>query len=1264
MIAAFGHVMFAQAGITQQAYLKASNPDVADNFGYAVSISGDIAVVGAPYEWGGSAGVNGNQAQRTKPGAGAAYIFVRHGSTWVQEAYLKASNPKKDDNFGAAVAVSGTTVIVGAPGENSDSTGINGNQNNVGAVNSGAVYIFVKQGGEWMQQAFVKASNTMEFAAFGRVLALEGETAVVCGGGAAYVFARSGGEWTQQAYLRSSNFETQDGFGGSVALSQNTLIVGANQEQSGAKGVNGNQNDNSTDGAGAAYVFVRTGTSWSQQAYLKASNTSLLDYFGDKVAISGDIAVVGAYREDSNATGVNGNQASNSIPDSGAAYVFSRSGSVWTQQGYLKSSNPGPSDYFGSSVAVSNECIVVGAWGESSNARGINGSQGNNDANDAGAAYYFTRSNGTWVQRSYLKASNTLVTDSYGDYFGRAIALSGSTVLIGAFREDGGSSGVGGDQFDRSLSSSGAVYVFTGAGADAPDISVQSPAGVELTSGQSSIDFGTTATMAGVVRSFTVKNVGEATLAGIGLTIDGDNAADFIVTKPPAATSLPVNATTAFEVTCSPTAIGVRNAILHVTSNDPDESPFDVALTGSGAPGTAFQEALKFVDEGGAFQIALVRTGDTSGAASVVVNSIPGTAGTEDFTPLANVVVNFGEGESTAAVPIITVKPDNVAESNEHFALKLSNPQGGIALGNPATMTVRIIDSIDATKPGVSISSPAANSSFNEGASVHLTGSAMDNKGVRKVQFSLNNAAFTDAELILNAAGTGAAYTMALAPLLRGPNTVSVKCIDTRGNESATVTRAFKFIVKRPLTVNKTGSGTLPKPFPGVDETKQVGFAYTLKATPGAGQVFNGWGVENPTGTQITAAMREQPILTFIHQEDLVLTANFISNPFTSPIIGKFDGLAQPSAGVPVGGTRSSNETVGGFTASITNTGSFTGTLRQDGLSLGMKGVFDNAGVARFGAGLARSVQLPRPGKPPLEVALMLDMTGTTSVITGTAVVRARSGAVIAQSDITADRTPYSSAMKAPAAIAGTTLKAFTLVFKHQAPPPGWTAADLPGGDGFATGTIKSDGTVTFSGKLADASAISVSTTLSKAHTWPWFSQLYAKGGSFTAQVAVDTTAPNSDLTASGAHWFRPWQNVQWYPWGWMEGIRVEVLGAAYIPPALSGLTPADPLLGNATLQWSNGLLASSVVKGVNVDPTTSMITPAPKNENSFTVGLIPATGALSGMFTHTDGTKPAWQGVLVQKGASKGGYGFFMTVVPKVMNGTGESGNVKLQMK
>jgi hypothetical protein len=401
---------------TQQAYLKASNTEQNDFFGHSVALSGDTLAVGATGEDSNAPGVNGSDIDNSLTSAGAVYVFVRTGTTWAQQAYVKASNPGANDFFGGSVALSGDTLAVGALGESSDATGIDGIQASDAATNAGAVYAFVRTGTTWAQQAYIKASNTGEF----------------------------------------------DEFGNSVVLSGDTLAIGAPGESSSATGINpaAGQADNSAPAAGAAYVFVRAGTTWTQEAYLKASNTGAFDRFGFSVALAGDTLAVGAIGEASSATGINpaAGQADNSVTNAGAAYVFVRNGATWTQQAYVKASNTGTTDELGSAVALSGDTLAVAAHTEASRATGINGNQADNTAASAGAVYMFVRTGAIWAQHAYVKASNT---ESF-DVFGAAVALSSDTLAIGAPGESSGATGVNptNGQGDNAASRSGAIYLF------------------------------------------------------------------------------------------------------------------------------------------------------------------------------------------------------------------------------------------------------------------------------------------------------------------------------------------------------------------------------------------------------------------------------------------------------------------------------------------------------------------------------------------------------------------------------------------------------------------------------------------------------------------------------------------------------------------------------------------------------------------------------------------------------------------------------------
>ncbi|MCX4241745.1 hypothetical protein [Paraliomyxa miuraensis] len=478
-------------------YVKASNPGSDDYFGRMVAISGDgnTLAVGAYFEDSDATGIGGNQGNDSSPDSGAVYVFVRDGmGTWSQQAYIKASNPSPHDIFGYSLALSGdgNTLAVGAPYEDSDVTGIGANPGIGFASDAGAVYLFTRDGmGTWSQQTYVKASNTGWGDEFSWSLALSGDgntlavgaryedsNATGVGGnqaddsafnsGAVYVFVRDGkGGWLQQAYLKASNTGMNDGFGFDVTLSEDgdTLAVAALGEASNAVGVGGNQADDSSPVSGAVYVFVRDGMgAWSQQAYVKASNTSTSDYFGFAVALSGDgnTLSVGARGESSSATGIDGNQADDSSPESGAVYVLTRDGmGTWSHQAYVKASNPDSNDWFGISVALSGDgnTLAVTALSEDSNATGIGGNQADDSAISSGAVYLLTRDGmGTWSQQAYVKASNTNVGDHFG--FGVALSGDGNTLAIGASHEDSNATGIGGNQGDDSVTNSGAVYLY------------------------------------------------------------------------------------------------------------------------------------------------------------------------------------------------------------------------------------------------------------------------------------------------------------------------------------------------------------------------------------------------------------------------------------------------------------------------------------------------------------------------------------------------------------------------------------------------------------------------------------------------------------------------------------------------------------------------------------------------------------------------------------------------------------------------------------
>jgi FG-GAP repeat len=412
-------------GWKQQAYIKASNAHDGYQFGSALSLSddGNTLAVGSTGEASSATGINGNQTDTSMEGAGAVYVFTRSSDKWEQQAYVKASNTGGADigyQFGYSVSLSGdgNNLAVGSTSEPSAANGINGDQKDTSAPDSGAVYVFTRTGDTWTQQAYVKPWNTTvrgQLFGYSVGLSSNGDTMAVGafdeqgGRGAVYIFNRKDGAWSQQTRLQGSNEERQDSIGCSLALSGdgNTVVGGAFDEDailSGVIGPHDGMHDEASDtSAGTAYVFVRKNGHWGQEAILKSFNTRIDDQFGWALAISrdGNTIAVGSHLEDSGARGVDGDQADFSAEDSGAVYIYTRTGeewqyengirSVWRPAAYVKAPNAQPAAEFGISAALSGDgkVLAVGAFKEKSAAKGVNRNEADHSAENAGAAYVY-----------------------------------------------------------------------------------------------------------------------------------------------------------------------------------------------------------------------------------------------------------------------------------------------------------------------------------------------------------------------------------------------------------------------------------------------------------------------------------------------------------------------------------------------------------------------------------------------------------------------------------------------------------------------------------------------------------------------------------------------------------------------------------------------------------------------------------------------------------------------------------------------------------
>jgi trimeric autotransporter adhesin len=461
-------------------YVKPSAPETYMGFGRGVAISADGSTIAV-----GAAKAPGGEIN-----SGAVFIYRRSGATWIEQSVVTAAHPGPYDSFGASVALSadGNTLAIGAYLEDSASIGIDGDDQNDSATDTGAVYVF-QFSGTWQQQAYVKAASTTGYNVyvpdnFGLSVALsaDGNTlAVGCIGddssaaginnsatdnslhdaGSAFVFVRNGTTWTQQAYLKAAYPDEADHFGARVALAAdgNTLVVAAIDEQSSSAGVDGDQTNDSLNGSGAAFVFSRSATTWTQAAFLKASNPYYSDHFGIGVAISADgsTIAIGADGESSSATGIDGAQNNRDRSSSGAGYVFVRAGATWQQQAYVKPTHPTVGDQMGRTLALSStgdQLVIASRHGPG---RGIDPADTMTLVGGSGAVDWYARTTTTWAPLHYIKSNFPDTDDGFGE--GLSISGDGKTVGIGAWGEDSSATGIGGDQQNDIGFGRGALFI-------------------------------------------------------------------------------------------------------------------------------------------------------------------------------------------------------------------------------------------------------------------------------------------------------------------------------------------------------------------------------------------------------------------------------------------------------------------------------------------------------------------------------------------------------------------------------------------------------------------------------------------------------------------------------------------------------------------------------------------------------------------------------------------------------------------------------------
>lgn len=694
----------------------------------------------------------------------------------------------------------------------------------------------------------------------------------------------------------------------------------------------------------------------------------------------------------------------------------------------------------------------------------------------------------------------------------------------------------------------------------------------------------------------------------------------------------------------------------------PDVGAYETQLGGS----FTFASTGFFGTEGNSVTVTIKRLGGSEGTASVRVVTQAGTASASDFTARADAAVSdvlFDDGQDTATLSIQTTA-DSLPEANEVFSVKLSQPSPGCTLGAITTASVVIVDassiSGDTKNPALPvITYPAANAEIgvDVGGSIEVSGTASDDKAVGAVFVMPASSSTVLADRVTPKAPT-TVWKATFTPVT-GLNSFVVSCTDGASHPSPTTAPRF-FKVLRPLLINVSGNGSITPAGFAPKSYREVGKPYTLTATTGAGSMFVSWAIlsaHTPAQIGLSASDLQLPVINFIHREGLVLSAGFVQSPYTSALTGIYNGGITPNATLP---TLSALDTEGFATFTLQSNGSFTGTLKLDGGTLPpVSGIFDNTGIARFGPTRSLVAVITRTNKPALTVSLQTDVTPPFSgQITGTLSILDGSNR---RCDIVADRAAYSATNLVPSGFlnAGNADAVYTLVFVPQT-NPGFTADQFPQGDGVGYYKLTKTGALTLAGTLADGTPITGSSTLSGANTWRLFAPLYSSKGLLAGDVSLITGNTFIDLQANDTVWIRPVLDMQHYPGGWPTGIVVDVGGAKLNVPPTASIVPGLPVGGAASVRFQDGLLPSLITRTTTISATD--IATNTSSDPGFTLKIDRKTGLFSGTFTHTDGNKLTYQGVVLNKVSNNACLGFFLSTTPKVKDYTGQSGPVELK--
>jgi hypothetical protein len=835
--------------------------------------------------------------------------------------------------------------------------------------------------------------------------------------------------------------------------------------------------------------------------------------------------------------------------------------------------------------------------------------------------------------------------------------------------------------FDVGLSGTGTV----------PEIAV-SGNGVEIASGDldpgtgDDTDFGYVSLTGSGSRIFAITNTGDAELELTGIPvveIVGTHASEFSVVSTPNSPLDPLTGLSTFEIEFAPTSTGLKEARVVIGSDDDSEPLYEFAIEGMAVEPSVFSYSAEFynVKQGAtSVTLTLTRTGGTNptsvrlatadGAATENTwHAYVGGVDGDDYVG-QDTIINFDEDETSKGVTI-TLNPKTGEQPNYLFWAVLSD----VASGNTISRDWAGIRIFHYKDPVVAILTPgAASTTVSSLSPYQISGNVIDYElfGIDRVEVSLNGAPAMNANL---GPGTSVVpWTLDITPL-ESSNTITVKAFDDQGFESAEVTRTFTFTRRYGLSVSRStvlGGTVAVTASPSTSMTTLTAAtlvnanpklysllpaaAVKLTATPKAGYVFSHWS-NTPAGSTESG-----PVLNFVMPSADVsgLTAHFVANPFATPV-GQgnvFYGLVRPADDSDI-----SNDSVGFLTGTMTATsGVFSGKVLVGGLTQSFAATFYGNGSSLFTVGTSKLSALSFGAGYSLTLTFSggsIQASLTKSGVTSTGSLQ---------------RIIYSTTNKVPGSLLNVAVPAsgpvnqgfFTVALASIAQPVAMDSTTYPQGDGYHTITLTNLGIANLTGTLADGTTFTASSGLVAGNNAPVFAQLVTpgaaatnKGGSYSGVLAFDITQANTDVFGSGMVWTRPTvaqvagttvaaKATQLYTAGWPNGIRVNAYGTLYNKTTSVQNTLDVPTVTAGTSNTSLEFTGNEITGGnIVVNAITilgNVVTKIPATNATFTLSATASTGSFTGTFSPGwSGTKPAFKGILLQKGNSKGGYGFFI---------------------